>query len=303
MTGTQDKNPSGTRKNHKVRLIHQMPQQTKPHFHKGTEISLKRMQGQNPLINSIANNKWQNARHLIEEDRKLVKRWSLASCLSGGVKASDILPIHQACKMSEIPIQFLEDLISAYPESITKRESGFRRIPLHVAIRANLPEEVIIFLLMKYPEGATIQDILGRVPLHYAICNNMSVGFIKLLIKAYPSAVYVADNMGGLTPLHVAASTSVSREVVEVLTGCGVETVAARTSRGSTPSMCAKISEGPFHDSIVELLHEDEEKIKRIGNPEEKVQNNQDLIQRYCKEKIAGANPAYMSSSVRLGAH
>lgn len=260
------------------------------------------MQGDNRLTNSIANNNWQNARDLLEDDAKLVKRWSLARSLSGGVKAFDILPIHQACQMNEITIQFLDDLISAYPESITKRESGFRRVPLHVAIRANMPDEVITFLLTKYPEGAAVRDILGRVPLHYAICNNMSIGVIKLLIKAYPPAVNVADNMGGLTPLHVAASTSISTEVVEVLIDSGVETVVARTSRGSTPSMCAKISEGPFHDSIVKLLHREEERLERTRNPGEKV-HIQDLVQQYCKEKIAGANRANISSSVRLGVH
>lgn len=156
------------------------------------------MLGRNPIINLISSNEWKRAQELIEENGNLVRRWTVAPSLSGGVYASDILPIHQACKMDDVNIHFLESLLFAYPESIKKRETGFRRIPLHIAIRARVSDEVILYLLNKYPEGAAIQDVLGRVPLHYAISNHASMPVIHALIKTCRSAACAADNLGEL---------------------------------------------------------------------------------------------------------
>ena len=190
------------------------------------------MLGRNPLINLIANSEWLRAETIVEENGNLVRKWSVAPSLSGGVHACDILPFHYACKMEDVKVKFLESLLFAYPESIRKRESGFRRIPLHIAIRSRLPDDVILFLLNKYPEGAAIQDMLGRVPLHYAISNHSSIKVIHSLIKTCRSSACAADNLGW-TPLHVAANTARSTEMVEILIQSGVETVVARTRKGN----------------------------------------------------------------------
>ena len=220
------------------------------------------MLGRNQLVNLIASSEWQTAKELTEENGSLARKWTVAPSLSGGVNASDILPIHQACTMDNVTTHFLETLLFAYPESIKIRESGFRRIPLHIAIKAHASDDVIMYLLTKYPEGATVQDTLGRLPLHYAISNHSSMNIINDLIRTCRSTVCAADHLGW-TPLHVAANIGRSTEMVKTLIDNGVETVVSKTRKGNTPLMCAFMSEGPFRDSIATILKEEELKFEK----------------------------------------
>lgn len=222
------------------------------------------MLGRNPLVRLIANDEWQRAKELVEENGNLVRTWTVAPSLSGGVHASDILPIHQAVKMDGATTHFLESLLFAYPESIKRCESGFRRLPLHIAIKARVSDEVVLYLLNKYPEAAAIQDVLGRVPLHYAISNYASMTVIKTLIKSCRSAACASDKLGW-TPLHVAAITARSVEMVETLIESGIEAVVSKTKTGNTPLMCAIMSQGPFRDLIIELLDEEDAKFEKTA--------------------------------------
>jgi ankyrin repeat protein len=165
--------------------------------------------------------------------------------------------------MDGVTMYFLESLLFAYPESIKRCESRFRRLPLHIAIKARVSDEVVLYLLNKYPEAAAIQDVLGRVPLHYAISNYASMTVIKTLIKTCRSAARAPDN-SGWTPLHVAANTAMSVEMVETLIESGIEAVVSKTKRaGYTPLMCAIKSQGPFRDLIIELLYEEDAKFEK----------------------------------------
>lgn len=251
------------------------------------------MLGRNPLTNLIANSEWARAKEMVEDNGNLVRKWSVAPSLSGGVHATDILPIHQACKMEGITITFLESLLFAFPESLKKRETGFRRIALHIAIRARVPDEIIFYLLNKYPEGAAVQDMLGRVPLHYAISNYSSMNVIKSLISACRATACAADNLGW-TPLHVAANTARSAEMVEMLIECGVETVVSTTKKGNTPHMCANMSEGPYREMILEMLHREEKKFEDTA-----------FFQNYreaeTKERTTLGTDYYASTSTFLG--
>lgn len=220
--------------------------------------------GGNPLINIIANGEWKRASQMIQDNGNLVRKWSVAPSLTGGVAAADILPIHQACKMDTITVQFLETLLWAYPESLKKRETGFRRIALHIAIRARAPEEVIFFILDKYPQGAAVQDVLGRVPLHYAISNHSSMRVIQSLITICPATTRAADNLGW-TPLHVASNMARSIEMVDILIECGAESVVSVTKKGNSPLMCATMSSGPDKQIIITRLMEEEAKFEKTA--------------------------------------
>jgi hypothetical protein len=201
---------------------------------------------------------------MIEENGNLVRKWTAAPSLTGGVAAADILPIHQACKMSDVTIQFLEALLWAYPESIRKKETGFRRVALHIAIRARASNEVILYLLNKYPDAASTQDVLGRVPLHYAISNHSPMEIIHTLISTCPATARAADNLGW-TPLHVAANCARSIDMVETLLQCGSEAVVACTKKGNTPLMVARMSDGPDKDLIETILVEEQEKFEKTA--------------------------------------
>jgi hypothetical protein len=225
---------------------------------------MKSILGGNPLLNEIANGQWERALTMVNANGNLVRKWSVAPSLTGGVAASDILPIHQACTMSDVTVQFLESLLWAYPESIRKRETGFRRIALHIAVRARCSNEVIMYLLEKYPEAASTSDVLGRVPLHYAISNHSPMDIINSLISTCPASSRASDNLGW-TPLHVAANCARSAEMVETLVQCGSESVVSATKKGNTPLMVVQMSLGPDRDLIAAILIEEEQKFEKTA--------------------------------------
>jgi ankyrin repeat protein len=212
----------------------------------------------NSLVKLIAECKWGQAKELLEENGNLVRKWSVAPSLTGGVAASDILPIHQACKSEGCTIDFFESLLWAYPESISLPESGFKRLPLSIAIRSRQSDDVILFLLEKYPDSASTQDLFGRVSLHYAISNHSSMDVIRRLLSVCPSASYAEDNLGW-TPLHVAANMARSVEMVKELVKYGPEAVVCVTKKGNTPLMCTQISTGPDRELIKVVLRHQEE--------------------------------------------
>lgn len=212
----------------------------------------------NPLVKLIAECKWDEAKDLLNENGNLVRKWSLVPSLTGGVAASDILPIHQACKSEGCTVEFLESLLWAYPESISLPETGFRRLPLSIAIRSRQSDHVILYLLEKYPDAASTQDTLGRVSLHYTISNHSSMGVIHRLLTVSPSTSYAEDKLGW-TPLHVAANMARSVEMVKELLKYGPEAVVISTKKGNTPLMCAQMSTGPARELIMVALRRQEE--------------------------------------------
>lgn len=218
----------------------------------------------NSLIKLIAECKWDQAKELLHDNGNLVRKWSVAPSLTGGIAASDILPIHQACKSVGCTVEFLESLLWAYPESISLPETGFRRLPLSIAIRSRQPDEVIFSLLDKYPDSASIQDSLGRVSLHYAISNHASMDVIRRLLTVCPSASNAGDALGW-TPLHVAANMARSAEMVEELLKHGPEAVVSSTKKGNTPLMCAQMSTGPDSQIIAVILRRKEEQFEQTA--------------------------------------
>lgn len=215
----------------------------------------------NALVKAISEREWMKAKEMINENGNIVRKWSVAPSLTGGVAVSEILPIHQACKTEGCTVDFLESLIWAYPESLSIPETGFRRLPLSIAIRSRQSDEVISFLLTQFPDSASKQDILGRVALHYAISNHSSIHIIEELVLVCPSTSFASDNLGW-TPVHVAANMARSATMLQVLLKHGSEAVVTATKKGNTPLMCVRMSSGPDKDLIEIILLEELKKFE-----------------------------------------
>jgi len=79
-------------------------------------------------------------------------------------------------------------------------------------------------------------DKLRVTPLHWAVLAS-SVDAVRLLVEAGADPNAVATE--GLTPLHLAASESVGREITRLLLATGAKTD-AKDRRGRTPLDIAK---------------------------------------------------------------
>jgi len=211
---------------------------------------------------AIINNDWDEAHSLLMIGKHCCRKRT--ECPSFFGEPSEILAIHQACSMIDVPLSFIKALYVAYPESLKKTDTTWKRIPLHIAVKCNTSIEIVLFLLQSWPEAVEEQDMMGRLPLHYALSNHASSVIIHHLIAPCPDTVSEADE-DGRTPLHVAALKAVSPEIISILVGFKPEAVFMRTSNGSTPSKCVMDSRNTNKESVLSVLRAVEGKLQ--SNP------------------------------------
>jgi len=229
------------------------------------------------LQKAIITNNWTEARTIVKIMSGTCRKQTTAPSFFGQI--SEILPIHQACACKSLPLDFLEALILAYPESVMKPETGLNRIPLHIAVKSQISKENILYLLHYHPHSAKRKDSLGRVPLHYALSNLVPLNIISELIHACPESVSAVDNFNW-TPLHVAANMCAPREVISMLVQAGPEVISMKTEGGSTPLKLALESSSIDKDVIVSILTEGEKKFmstpifQNLGEAIQKEQEN-----------------------------
>lgn len=133
----------------------------------------------------------------------------------------------------------METLLKVYPSAASKRDSLFKRLPLHVACLNGASSDVIRELLVVHKDGAQDKMKDGQLPLHYACGSGASRDVISELLRAYPEGARCQDNNGWL-PIHLACLQNAPSDVIELLLKIYPESVAIRTSRGNTPMQCLK---------------------------------------------------------------
>jgi hypothetical protein len=97
-------------------------------------------------------------------------------------------------------------------------------LPLHIGIRKNYRDIIILALLERCPESAKIKTRNEKLPLHYSLeylgTNNDSIrkyyeDFIIKLIYAYPNGVTELAN--GVSPLSLALTKKFSLKIISTL--------------------------------------------------------------------------------------
>lgn len=73
------------------------------------------------------------------------------------------LPIHEICRHRP-PLNLLEVLVMAHPSSLSLKDVNNGSLALHFACRCGASEEVIRFLIKKYPNSVYAEDKYGCVP-------------------------------------------------------------------------------------------------------------------------------------------
>ena len=206
---------------------------------------------------------WSDATNFINANGKFARKKRVAPQFLNTLCNSDLLPIHFACSRSDVTYEFLEALLFAYPSSITKRESGCLRNCLHIAVKSRVPDEIISYLIRRYPEGVKMQDAMGRIPLHYALSNMRSAELIEELIAACPETLWAQDKLGW-SPLHVAVGTLTPAEVIEHILSISAETITLTTQSGRTPMMIAMNSDISRSDKVIDMIAKTEEEFGKI---------------------------------------
>jgi hypothetical protein len=212
----------------------------------------------NILTRMITDGEWINALDFMKFNPSYGREPIVAHEFMGSYKDSVVYPIHLALSCSDVPMEFILACISELPQSIKKKETGYNRNMLHIAVRAGVQDSIISYLIQLYPEACSEQDSLGRLPIHYAVSNLRSLSLIQELLAIYPEAVRAWD-VSGWTPLHIAVSNSSSSELVNLLLTLAPEMITFKTNRGSTPMEIAINSDSSNKDEIVPILRQTED--------------------------------------------
>ena len=138
-----------------------------------------------------------------------------------------------------------------------KKESSFKRLPIHVACQFAAPVEVIEYMAQEFVAGTLEPDSLGRLPIHYACSNGAPIGVVRALLRANPASMLYEDYNGWL-PLHVAVHFGASTEVIGEMVRASPGAVAMKTRKKSTALSLAKKVQAKNREEVIALLTEAE---------------------------------------------
>lgn len=224
----------------------------------------KGSRGTNALYRAISAENWELVISICESKPYKAEKWHNAVGFFDAHRSSKILPLHQAC-IFHPTAQAVKHIIQAFPMALRSKETGYGRVPLHIACHSNASFECIHELIVHYPQASIERDLIGRVPLHYALSNGATEEIVEeLMIAAEESCgdnfdgkreiCSVADFNGWL-PIHVACFMGASANVISILMKAYPEGGEMKTKKNSTPlTLLRGISLSPSKRDDVEAI-------------------------------------------------
>ena len=204
----------------------------------------KSSRGTNALFRAISAENWELVVSICESKPYKAERWHNSVGFFDAHRSSKILPLHQA-SIFHPTVPAVKHIIQAYPMALRSKESGYGRVPLHIACHSNASLECIHELLSHYPAASIDRDLIGRVPLHYALSNGATEEIVEELIDAACQTFGSRENgrreicsvadFNGWLPIHVACFMSASTRVLTMLVKAFPEGVDMATRKNSTP--------------------------------------------------------------------
>ena len=120
---------------------------------------------------------------------------------------SGVLQVAASCECS---LDVLRALLRARPEGIEERD-GTGRLPLHCALEAKAPDEIIELFIDAWPEG--VGEASPRGPcLHRALACGASESICSRLLGMHAEAVWLTD-VDGRLPLAVALASNAPKSI------------------------------------------------------------------------------------------
>lgn len=143
------------------------------------------------LTNFLRERQWERAKEYLKlHPEEASQKAKLPKMNSGDIMATSrdtylTYPLHLACASRPLPpTELIKDLIHAYPEACHQFEEPSGALPIHLAANLKL----------------LLQKRISDSPNH----NNV----VDLLISLNPESICAREKINGMTPLHIAASTT-----------------------------------------------------------------------------------------------
>jgi len=129
--------------------------------------------------------------------------------VNGGNGDNHLPPLHVACQ-GGAPIQVVRALLAADASASRTRGGPRDRLPLHFLLAATTvpphSDVVVSALVEAHPGACRVPDGGGNLPIHLAcMAARVPDGVFTSILSTYPEGAY-ARNLGGMYPLHLAAS-------------------------------------------------------------------------------------------------
>lgn len=115
----------------------------------------------------------------------------------GFVAAKGFTPLAYAVERRP-PVEVVQALIEACPESVGIKVQPGGTLPLHIACTWHASPSVVTALLEGEPAACRVPDDLGNVPLHSAAFSGTTAPVVDALLRTYPKAALIRNNQGSL---------------------------------------------------------------------------------------------------------
>ncbi|CAB9529485.1 expressed unknown protein [Seminavis robusta] len=161
---------------------------------------------------------------------------------------------------------------------LTENDMPYERLPLHLACASLATaselqsrfqlEQLILKLVLTYPDGCSLVDYDNRLPLHECVWNNATPETISMLLMGDPTSMYQRDPCGRNAAEVNRHRCGVFMEQVQELLSRGMEfwETARKQKWGQPPAMQALIMAAESHNHHYDDKSEDEEYSLTIGS-------------------------------------
>ena len=126
-------------------------------------------------------------------------------------------------------LEVIEAVYKLYPAALWQPSGIGRELPLHFACRFGVSDDVLMFLMAKFPVAVTVSNLLGMLPIHCAIgkkeifpygkFQHARMETLRLLVEMYPQSLLKEENEKHFTPLQLAFSHGYSFQVIDYMIG------------------------------------------------------------------------------------
>lgn len=137
---------------------------------------------------------------------ELVRAVQLEPLLAHDVDDFGMTPLHWVCSDPLVPLRVLQKLVLVHPPATaTKNLAGL--LPLHIALRKNLPLDALKLLLKFYPKAITVATPDGRTPLELAN-EHVRASSTKLFLQMLDAEVRALGRAASAAKKTASSSSS-----------------------------------------------------------------------------------------------
>jgi len=176
----------------------------------------KRNHEESKLITLIQAKKWRKVKQRCQKHPSETSVW-----YTYGMKHADAkmdLPIHVALLQPGVPLEIVQQLLIAKPDStIIKNSDGLS--PLHIVCADKIDQryELVQLFLKGHPQSPKIKSKRGDLPIHLACqSSNAKLQVIEALLNAFPIAASIPGEMERLA-LQMACESGVNLSVLKAV--------------------------------------------------------------------------------------